>query len=238
MSEHTAYMRVSSDRQNEELQRPELERYAPAGTKFKEETGSAWKREDLKLRPVFAGIVRDIQRGRIRHLYVWDLDRIYRNRAKLKEFFELCKVHGCVVHSYRQPFLDSFETMNLPEGFGFIRDVMRDMLIQVLGWVAEDESKKKSDRSKLALRVKDGVTMSYKGKKWGRPELPPEAIARIRELLQSGASYRSINRAVSYRTADGKLKRPSIGKISELARSENETSIIYKETPEPEPVQK
>lgn len=238
MSEHVAYLRVSSDRQSEELQRPELERYAPTGTTFLEETGSAWKREDLKLRPVFAGIIKNIQRGRIRHLYVWDLDRIYRNRAKLKEFFELCKLHRCVIHSYRQPFLDSFETMNLPEGFGFIKDSFKDILIQVLGWVAEDESKKKSDRSKLALRVKDGVTMSYKGKKWGRPELPPEAVARIRELLAAGASYRRINREVSYRTADGKLKRPSIGKISELARSENHQPLLYKENSEPEPVQK
>jgi hypothetical protein len=41
-------------------------------------------------------------------------------------------------------------------------------MIQNEGEKAEEESKKKSDRVKLAVKQVNGVTKSYKGNKWGR----------------------------------------------------------------------
>ena len=53
---------------------------------------SAWK--DNVKRPVLLEIIDLIKKGKIDNLYVWDLDRIYRNRIRLKEFFLLCKINN------------------------------------------------------------------------------------------------------------------------------------------------
>ena len=52
---------------------------------------------------------------------------------------------------------------------------MWDFMIQQAGEEAEEESRKKSERVKLAVRNEDGVTKSYKGNKWGRKTMSSKA---------------------------------------------------------------
>ena len=152
-----------------------------------EEQKSAFK-DDLK-RKEFNRIISMIKNNRLKILIVWDLDRIYRNRKKLVGFFELCKNFRCEVYSVRQTFLNEIQEIKLPEGFDFIKDMMINNFIQFLGWIAEDESKKKSERVKIAFQNST--------KKWGRKPLE-NVEKRVIELHKEGKSIREISKAVHY----------------------------------------
>jgi len=78
----------------------------------------------------------------------------------------------------------------IPQPFN---EIVNDLLISVFGWIAEEESQKKSERIKLAVRKKDGKkTVSYKGNKWGRKSLSKQTVDKVMELHLQGLSLRKI----------------------------------------------
>ena len=154
-------------------------------TEFSEQV-SAWK-NDTK-RPVFDECVSLIRKGKVSDIYVWDLDRIHRNRKKLKEFFILCKITNTKVHSYNQAWLESINSIQPP-----FDEIVKDLMINLIGWLGEDESQKKSARVLMSVRKKDGMkTLSYKGNVWGRKPLPPQTVTRVMGLHKSGRTIREI----------------------------------------------
>lgn len=197
------YVRTSTNEQNPESQIPVLKNLCKEfnieNYEIIIEMRSAWK-DDLK-REKFEYIENLIKKNQLNNLVVWDIDRIYRNRQKLKGFFEFCKSHNCNILSQRQQFLNEIQKVKLPEGFGFIKDMMIDNFIQFLGWIAEEESKKKSERVKLAVRRENGMTKSYKGKKWGRKTLSIQAQNKIKEYLRENpkSSIRQISESLNMR---------------------------------------
>lgn len=186
-----AYLRTSTQEQKPDLQKRDIKSlYSGDDLIFEEEQQSAWK-ENAK-RPVFDQIVSEIKSGKISDIYVWDIDRIYRNRLRLKDFFLLCKVKGTKIHSFNQEWLNDINSIPAP-----FNDIVSELLISVLGWIGEEESTKKGARVKLAIvRSKDGVTKSYKGSKWGRKCFPPQTVSRVMELNKLGKSIRDISREV------------------------------------------
>jgi len=96
------YIRTSTEDQNPENQLADLKSMGidPMITEVLEDQQSAWK--DNKERESFQILLKNIKSKKVTDLYVWDWDRIYRNRVKLKEFFALCKVYKVSVHSFRQ----------------------------------------------------------------------------------------------------------------------------------------
>jgi len=161
-----------------------------------EEKQSAWKDKD---RPIFELIKNKIKHGEIKSLVVWDWDRLFRNRRKLKEFFESCKLYGCEIHSFRQKFFE--DLYKIPEPFD---SIMQDLFLNLLGWMAEDESKKKSDRVKIAYQ-------NHKGKKWGRKPVPESAIKEILKKHWVGMDLRSISDEVTYYDKNRNRKNVSLG---------------------------
>lgn len=119
------------------------------------------KKEDKRL--AFQEVKKLILENKVNNIYVWDTDRIYRNYDKFKEFFLICKKTNTDVYSVRQDFLNSFNTME-----STFKEVMKDIFLSFLGWVAEEESKKKSERVKLKVDKTTTITKSTYGKKWGR----------------------------------------------------------------------
>jgi len=146
---------------------------------------------DKKEREQFESLKRKIKSRNIDHLLVWDLDRIYRNRLKLKEFFEFCKVYNCEIHSVNQQWLEELNKIPAP-----FNEIMHELMLNLMGWLAEDESKKKSERVKLAVRKKDGITKSYKGNKWGRKSIGAMKIKEVLALSEQGLSVRDIAKQV------------------------------------------
>lgn len=159
------YIRTSTEEQTPEIQMRDIEKISGKEYQLFQDKQSAWK--DDKEREDFERLRKEIQNKKVNDLYVWDWDRLFRNRKKLKEFFTFCKIYKCNVHSYNQNFYETFYT--IPEPFN---EIMQELFLNLLGWMAEDESNKKSGRVKNAVRRKEGeITKSYKGNKWGRKEL-------------------------------------------------------------------
>lgn len=189
------YIRTSTKEQNPISQLENCESIRPKKQNYEtfveyklfEEEASAWKEKE---RPKFDEIIRKIKKRKIRNLIVWDLDRIYRNRKKLLSFFKLCKHYNCRIYSYRQNFLQEINKMPSPWD-----EILYDMMIQIFGWIAEEESNRLSDRIKKAV-VKGEITKSYKGNKWGRKKLSTFKKRKIKELYKKGHSYRDIEKEV------------------------------------------
>lgn len=164
---------------------------------------SAWK--DNVDRESFEKIKRLIRNKRVGHLIVWDLDRIYRNRKKLIIFFELCSINKCKVHSFRQEWLEKINDM--PEPWN---EIVHSLMLQVMGWLAEEESSKKSDRVKAAVRRVEGkATVSYKGNKWGRKSLSKKTVENIIKLKDDGLSLREIAKRIIIYDKHGNAKNIS-----------------------------
>jgi len=185
------YIRTSTEDQNPQLQLKDCLSINKYGEyEIVKEQKSAWKKDNNRIE--FESIRTLIKQRKVNHLICWDLDRLYRNRIKLIAFFKLCKLYGCKVHSYRQQFLESIHDM--PEPFN---ESMFDFMLQILGWMGEDESKKKSDRIKSAVRKRKGEeTKSYLGNRWGRKPLSNKTINQIKELHKTGMSIREIAQSV------------------------------------------
>jgi len=151
---------------------------------------SAWKEKTE--RPEFKRLEKLIRENKVKTLYVWNIDRIYRNRKKLVAFFALCKIYKVKVRSYCQKWLDGL--YHTPEPFD---EIIMDLFISLLGWIAESESNDKSSRIKMAIRKKNNTTYSYKGNLWGRKPFPTNTINRVLELHQNGLSIREIAKNVT-----------------------------------------
>ena len=89
-----------------------------------------------------------------------------------------------------------------------------DFMIQQAGEQAEEESKKKSDRVKLAVRKESGTTKSYKGNKWGRKLLKVDK--EIIELREKGKTMREICNEVFYWDSNNHKKNVSVGYVHKI----------------------
>jgi DNA invertase Pin-like site-specific DNA recombinase len=204
------YIRTSTKDQTPELQLRDILPQIKEHHEIFIETLSAYK-ENVK-RPVFNQVLDLIKKGKVKHLYVWDLDRLYRNRLKLKELFQLCKMYGTIVHSHNQVWLETINSIPPP-----FNDIMQDFLINIFGWLGQDESKKKSERVKLAVKKDSkGITRSHKGTKWGRKGFAKQTIDKVLELAEKGESIRQIaNQVTAYdkNRNEKKISKSAVHKI-------------------------
>lgn len=204
------YLRTSTEEQNPENQKKDCielaQRLRIKDYEVFEEQKSAFK--DNVERPIFNKILEDIRKGRLNALIVWDYDRLFRNRIKTVEFIRNYSKLGLKVFSYRQQWFE--EIAKIPPPWN---EMMNDLLLQVVAWMAEEESRKKSERVKLAVR-KNGKepTTSYRGNKWGRPKTHTNKIKVIKELRRQGLNYRQIKEKTGL----------SVGKISAILSSKKE----------------
>lgn len=184
------FIRTSTTEQNPTLQINDV------STAFKltdysviEERDSAYKESAKRLE--FEKLKKLIINGKVNELFVWDLDRLYRNRKKLIEFLALCKVHNTKVFSFNQQWLQAIQQLQQP-----FNEIMFDFMLSIMGWLAEDESIKKSNRVKMAIRKNNNITESYLGNKWGRKSISKQTISKIEEFYLEGKSTREITKLV------------------------------------------
>ncbi|ANE53144.1 recombinase family protein [Flavisolibacter tropicus] len=209
MKKAIIYIRTSTELQTPELQLRDIQVLnPPADHLLLEEQQSAWK--ENVLRPQFDILLKTIKARKVTALYVWSLDRLYRNRKRLVEFLTLCKNYGVKVHSYNQQWVN--EIHNLPEPWN---EIMDGFMLQIVGWIAEDESKVKSNRVKMAIKRKESGTFSHKGNKWGRKGYSTQIINSVMELHQQGKSIRAIAKEVQgYSNHNGKpISKSGVHKI-------------------------
>ena len=98
-------------------------------------------------------------------------------------------------------------------------EIMFDFMLQIMGWLAEDESVKKSNRVKMAVRrTENGSTVSYKGVKWGRKPLSKQVISKIKELRTEGKSVREIAKLVHVYDANNNGRLISKSAVHKITR--------------------
>jgi hypothetical protein len=96
---------------------------------------------------------------------------------------------------------------------------MWDFMIQQAGEQAEEESRKKSDRVKLAVRKNnDNKTISYKGNKWGRKSISTQAKNKVIALRKENPtiSLREISKLVTYAGQNNETTNLSLGVIHKI----------------------
>ena len=206
------YIRTSTEEQEPENQVSDCKTLTKSDCEIAREQQSAFKDKD---RPIFESIRQRIKKGEVTDLIVWDLDRVYRQRKKLIEFFDFCKVYKCKIHSFRQQWLEQLN--NIPEPFN---EMMHGLMLQVMGWLAEEESTKKSQRVKLAVRKSDGKdTKSYKGNKWGRKSIQTNRLKEdVLKLKETGLTIREIVKQVYYYDKNNNKKNPSRSLVHKLLK--------------------
>lgn len=186
------YLRTSTEEQNPENQLRDCQSINKYGeSKVIQDKQSAWN--DDKVREGFEELKKLIKSRSVENLIIWDLDRLYRNRKRLIEFFEICKVYKVSIHSFRQQWLNQLNSLPSP-----FNEIMFDLMLQIMGWLGEEESTKKSERIKIAIRRDSGITKSYKGNKWGRKTLNDSLINQILDLHKQGKTIREISSSVYY----------------------------------------
>jgi len=187
------YIRTSTLEQNPENQLADCKKLVTGDYEVLQEQQSAYKDKD---RPKFENIKQRIKKGEVKELICWDWDRLFRNRKKLKEFFQFCKIYKCQIHSFRQQFFEDF--YKIPSPFD---EIIQELILNLMGWMAEDESKKKSERVRIAFKNSN--------KRWGRKPLE-NVESRVIELHKQGKSIREISCLVHY--WDGQRNKKFISK--------------------------
>jgi len=229
MDKAILYLRTSTKDQNPELQRKDGVKFgSDIGIEIVEvvsEQGSAYKLE--KVRPKWEEVIKRAKKEKL-NIIVWRYDRAFRNREEFYKFMKVMfEVYNVKVYSVKEPSILSFWEMlgkkysDNPvynELMGGIFKALWNFMIKQAGEEAEEESRKKSDRVKLAVRKVNGVTKSYKGKKWGRKTL--KVNDKIIKLYKEGKTYREICEEVYYWDKSNHKKFVSLGYVGNILKRE------------------
>lgn len=155
MGKVMGYARVSSAGQNLERQLVDLKKYVPEENIIVDKMSG----KDLN-RPGYQALkgALGLREGDI--LVIKSLDRLSRNKQEMKEELRWFKEHNIQLQ-----VLDLPTTMiQLGEGQEWIRDMVNNILIEVLSSIAEEE------RRTIRQRQSEGIAAARKnGKKFGRP---------------------------------------------------------------------
>ncbi|HUC36935.1 MAG TPA: recombinase family protein [Acidimicrobiales bacterium] len=168
MTNAALWIRVSTTHQTTENQVPDLERFTEhhgyATTERYELSESAWNggTEGGEYRATLQRALDDAWQGKFNVLAVWALDRITREGADgalriIRQFRE----RGCTVVSVKESWLNGS-----PE--------IQDVLVAFAGWVAEQESRRRSERIRAGLerRRAEGKPVGGAVSKRGRDRKP------------------------------------------------------------------
>jgi len=199
------YLRTSTAEQNPQNQLKDCESICEGEYEVVEEKQSAFKDTD---RAKFNAVRERIKKKEINHLIVWDWDRLFRNRKKFIEFFKFCDLYGCKIHSFRQQYFEDF--YKIPPPFD---EIVSNLILNLMGHVAEEESKKKGERVKIAYENRKG--------RWGRKSLSKGTIKEVLEKKKQGLSIREISDSVFYWDKNRNQKKVSVGAVHKILHEGN-----------------
>lgn len=175
------YARVSSKEQNEERQLKAIKDYCIKNDLVLEERNILIDKQSGKdfKRPSYQTLKTQLLRkGDI--LVVKELDRLGRNKQQIKEELEDLKNKEVIIRILNIPTT----LIEIPEGNQWVMDMVNNILIEVLGAIAEEE------RATTRQRQKEGIEIAKaKGKHLGRPKINYSTISKNqRELIKENYS--------------------------------------------------
>lgn len=147
------YARVSTENQDERNQMPDIKRFIESRgmelVKTYREKASAWKDGHQK---ELSNLMKDAGTGKFDTLVVWSLDRLTRQGPhKILILYKQLEDLGITVISIKEPWTEA-------------PSEIKPLLLAVMGWIAEQESKRQSERTRAGIALKKAG-----GGKAGRP---------------------------------------------------------------------
>ena len=185
--------RVSSKDQNLARQLAEAEKYGiPKENVFCDKiTG---RKKD---RPEYDRMKKVLVKGD--EVYFKELDRIGRDKCLIKEELEWFRERGVLVRILDVPTT----LMELPKGQEWVFEMVNNILIEVLGTIAEQEWKKTKQRREegiAAMPIVNGRKVSSKtGRGFGRAEKNVDLELREGENISDACARLGISRTTYYR---------------------------------------
>lgn len=172
------YCRVSSREQNLDRQYEVLARYKTADAVFEDkQSGKNFCRDNYQK---MKAIVKEGD-----EIIIEELDRLGRNKEDVKTELEWFKSHGVIVR-----ILDVPTTLIDFQGQDWIKDMVNNVIIEVLGSIAEQERLKilKRQREGIdAMQIVDGKRVSRKtGKTYGRQRKETPDFEKLVEKQKDG----------------------------------------------------
>ena len=168
------YLRVSTEGQDSANQRPAVLQLVKARgykvVRVFEETASS-----AKARPVYDRMLVEAHRGEFEVLVVWALDRFGRSLVGNVNAVRQLSECGVRIVSVQEPWLDT-------------HGPVRDLLLAIFSWVAEQERRRIGERSRAAIE-----RARKEGKQIGRPRASVD-VAKAVALIDGGMSYRQASR--------------------------------------------
>jgi DNA invertase Pin-like site-specific DNA recombinase len=165
------YIRVSSKDQNEARQ---VEALISAGVDpsrlyVDKASGKDFNREQYK------SLLRALRTGDV--LVIKSLDRLGRNYEEIRKQFKLITEMGVAIHVLDTPMLNTDQVITGDLTMKFISDI----ILAVLGYVAEQE------RHNIKQRQAEGIRVAQsKGKRFGRPSTMPSNYLAVRQSVLDG----------------------------------------------------
>lgn len=213
------YARVSSEEQDLAGQERDLQTEAerrgwPVVETYREKVSGTGKVE----RAEYERLLRDAEAPdrRWSHLLVWALDRFSREATFTRATQAVLDLErlGVAFHSLKEPTLDTPEDGNPNLG--------RDVLLALLPVIASFESKRRSERVRVAMReIRDGRRRTKSGRPPGRPRrVTPELLERIRELREErGLPWSQVAQALH--APAGSCRKWYSDRVRETSREKN-----------------
>ena len=153
-------------------------------------------------------VLKLVRAHKIQHVVVWALDRwTRRGNKELKNTIEYLDKFGVQLHSVKEYWIEQITTSEL----SFVKDIVLD----ILGWIAWQESNRRSERVKDSLNFQNALKKGTVG----RPSISQQIRDRIAELLRQGRTYKQIREQVIYKGKHGKILHVSDPTISQVKKS-------------------
>lgn len=174
------YARVSTDDKGQETENQliSLREYCKAKKydiykEYSENVSGTGK----KKRPKFEEMIEDARKRKFDVLLVWSYDRF--SRAGLKDIRVISDLNswGVKFVSYQESFLDTTSEMG-------------ELLTPIFAWIAKQEAKKISERTKAGL-----ARARSQGKRLGRPEVTAD-IQKMKDMRKEGKSLSEIAKSL------------------------------------------
>lgn len=181
MNKRYFYGRVSSKKQNLDRQLASAKSYKDHYDRIftDKKSGKDFERED------YINMKEILEKGD--EIVVHALDRLGRNKEEIKNELAWFKEHGIVVRILNVPTT----LIEYPVGQEWVMEMVNNILIEVLGAVAQQEREDMLTRQAEAIAVmpvdEEGYKISKKtGRRFGRTEKRPENFREVYERQQRG----------------------------------------------------
>lgn len=177
------YLRVSTKEQNLDRQYQGIKEYCSSNNiKFKDVVIFEDKQSGKDMeRPQYKALKEAIKKGDT--LIIKELDRLGRNKEQIKQELDYYRALGVKIKILNIPTT----LIDLPEGQEWVFEMINNILIEVLGAIAEEE------RNKIRQRQAEGIQEALKkGVKFGREKRSvdtlPKDFEKIYRRLKSKSS--------------------------------------------------